>query len=233
MAKIRISIEPTKDTRKQLAYGTKLYGSALIGYLIFAKAQAIGDDIGNILTKALDNSPVIQALKGNSSVDLPAHLGLSDQKAFALVNGINDLILSGIRIIQKTKNDFPYVRVQAVPADWEKYLSIPGAVYISQPSGITIPVMRWLLLDPSIDIGQAAYDIVFRGTHGGKFDAQIKNVSRSGRAIMASLKSLGGSNGYVLPSIISGTSGENFIEHALSQPNVTEQIVQAITKRIS
>lgn len=233
MAKMKINIETTKATRKQLEYGTKLYGSALVGYLIFAKAQAIGDDIGNILVTALENSPVMKSLRGSSSIDLPAHLGLDNQKASAIADGINDIILNGIRIIQKTKNDFPYVRVQAVQADWEKYLSIPGAEYVSHPSGITIPVMRWLLLDPSIDIGQAAYDIVFKGKYGGKFDARIQNVSRSGRAIMASLKSLGGSNGYVLPSIISGTAGSNFIEYTLSQPGIINQIVQAITKRIN
>ncbi len=86
-------------------------------------------------------------------------------------------------------------------------------------------------MDPSIDIGQAAYDIVFQG-EGKKFDVRIQKVSRSGRAIMVSLIALGGGGGYVLPDIISGQGGQNFIEMTLGQKGVAMEAATILMKKV-
>ena len=50
---------------------------------------------------------------------------------------------------------------------------------------------------------------------------------------MVSLKALGGGGGgYVLPSIISGQAGQNFIEMALGQPDVAKRAADIFIKRI-
>ena len=123
------------------------------------------------------------------------------------------------------------MRIQAVSKDWDRYLSLPGAQYLSQPSNVVVPVVEWLLVNPNIDIGQAAYDIVFKG-EGSQFDARIQKASRSGRAIMVSLDSLGGSDGYVLPSIVSGQSGQNFIEYTLGQQGVAKKAAAILMKKV-
>ncbi len=216
------NIQPTSKLLDQLTKGVRRAGSVAWTRRVFSQASAIGQQIGIMLVKAFENTLVAQSLRGQGSEDLPAHFGLDDGTANALVNGMGDLIRSSIRLSSISKKGVVSIRIQAVEKDWVKYLSLPGAQYRSQPSNITIPVVRWLLIDPNIDIGQAAYDIVFHG-EDERFDARIQKVSRSGRAIMVSLESLGGGGGYVLPGIISGQFGQNFIEFALGQPDIAKR----------
>ena len=231
MAKIIFKIEPTTQMMTQLINGTKKHGSLQLASRVLAKAALISNDIGTMLTQTFNNTEVAQALRGNGSIDLPAHLGLDDATANSLADGMVHLIRSSIHVLTRSINKVTSIRIQAVSKNWTEYLSLPGASYVSHPSELIIPVARWLLINPNIDIGQAAYDIVFRG-EGTQFDARIQRVSRSGRAIMVSLDSLGGSGGYVLPSIISGGFGENFIEYSLGQPGVAEKAAQLLMKRV-
>jgi hypothetical protein len=226
-----IKIEPTANTVAQLAKGVKIEGSRIWAGRVAAQASLISKDIGNMLVSKFNNSAVAKALRGQGSEDLPAHLGLSNSIANGLVDGMAGIIQTSVIISGKAIGSVMSIRIQAVKNDWDEYLNLPGAQYTSQPSNITIPVARWLLVDPSIDIGQAAYDIVFRGDDK-KFDVQIQKKSRSGRAIMVSLKTLGGGGGYVLPSIISGQAGENFIEYTLGQQGVAMMAATTLMKRV-
>lgn len=232
MANIRLKIEPTSQTIIQLSKGVKREGSKIWAGRILSHATAIRQDIGNMLAKTFNGTSVAKAIRGQGGEDLPAHFGLNDSTANALVDGMAELIRSSVRLVSKSANDNTVlVRVQAVEDNWNDYLSLPGAQYISYPSNITIPVVKWLLVDPSIDIGQAAYDIVFKG-EDQKFDVRIQNASRSGRAIMVSLQTLGGGGGYVLPAIVSGQAGKNFIEMTLGQQNVAMEAATILMKKV-
>jgi hypothetical protein len=205
--------------------------SKLFARVAITKGKVISQEIGEMLVKTFNNSNVARALRGQGGEDLPAHFGLSDGNANALVDGMGDLIRKSVRIVSQGGVDTASLRIQAVPDDWNEYLSLPGAQYISQPSNITIPVAKWLLIDPGIDIGQAAYDIVFEG-EGDGFDARIQKVSRSGRAIMVSIEALGGGGGYVLPGIVAGQSGQNFIEFTLGQSSVATEAAAILMKKV-
>jgi len=229
---ILVSVQPTANTMAQLNKGVKREGSRIWAGRAMAQAATISKEIGNILAKIFNETQVAKALRGQGGTDLPAHLGLDDSTANSLADGMAGLIRASVRMMSKsTSNGVVAVRIQAVKDNWDEYLGLPGAQYISRPSNITIPVARWLLVDPSIDIGQAAYDIVFKG-EAEKFDVRIQKVSRSGRAIMVSLQTLGGGGGYVLPAIISGQAGQNFIEYALGQPNVAVKAATILMKRV-
>lgn len=229
MTGMGFKITPTSQFTSQLIAGVNKWGSRAFASRVLANAASISAEIGNMLVDKFNKSDVAKSLRGQGQHDLPAHFGLDDSTANALADGMASLIRSSVRLLsQETKNTVS-IRIQAVERDWDKYLSLPGAQYISGPSNITIPVVKWLLIDPNIDIGQASYDIVFAG---GKFDARIQTASRSGRAIMVSLKALGGGGGYVLPSIVSGRAGKNFIEYALGQKGVAQRAAIILMKKV-
>ena len=231
MAKITFNLEPTSLTMAQLAKGVKQEGGKQWARRVFAHGGTIRTEIGAMLVKIFNETPVARALRGHGSEDLPAHFGLDDGTANSLVDGMAALIQSSVHLISRGAGGTASMRIQAVQRNWQEYTALPGAQYVSSPSNITIPVAQWLLIDPSIDIGQAAYDIVFKG-EDAKFDVRINKVSRSGRAIMVALQSLGGGGGYVLPAIISGQAGENFIEYALGQPKVAMEAAKILMKKV-
>ncbi len=231
MARITFRVQPTVKTMAQLVKGVERAGSRTWMGRVAAKASFISKGIGNMLVSKFNNSDVAKALRGNGTEDLPAHFGLSDNVAKSLADGMAELIRNSVHILGGGTGGVMSIKIQAVQNDWNQYLSLPGAQYISQPSNVTIPVVRWLLVDPSIDIGQAAYDIVFKGDDE-KFDVRINKVSRSGRAIMVALSSLGGSGGYVLPSIVSGQGGQNFIEYTLRQKGVAIEAAAILMKKV-
>lgn len=232
MAKIIFKIQPTLNMIAQLEKGVRRRGSKVWAGRAMARASVISNDIGNMLVNRFNSSAVAKALRGQGPEDLPAHLGLSDSKANSLVDGMAELIRSSVRIMSKGSENVVSLRIQAIERDWSEYLDLPGAQYTSHPSNITIPVARWLLIDPSIDIGAAAYQIIFSGD-SEQFNTRIQKVSRSGRAIMVSLEALGGGGTpYVLPSIISGGMGKNFIEMTLGQPDVAQKAAQILMKRV-
>ncbi len=231
MARVTFSIQFATNTLAQLRNGVLKEGSRLWSRRVLSQASAISREIGTMLVEIFNNTAVARSIRGGGLEDLQSHFGFSSQTANSLVDGMGELIRSSVKIITVGKNNTVIVKIRAIDKDWNKYLSLPGAEYISQPSNIAIPVLRWLLIDPNIDIGQAAYDIVFRG-QDQKFDVRIKKVSRSGRAIMVSLKSLGGGRGYVLPSIVSGQAGQNFIEMTLGQHDVAKRAAIILMKRV-
>lgn len=231
MASIKWTLQSTNLTLERLVKGTKIFGSRLWAKIAITKGKAISDAIGQMLVKNFENTEVAMALRGQGSEDLPAHFGLSDSLANSLVDGMSQLIRSSVKIGSRSESDAVSVRIQAVETNWNDYLSLPGASYVSSQSNIVIPVAKWLLVDPNIDVGQAAYDIVFKG-EDADFDVRIQHTSRSGRAIMVSLEALGGSGGYVLPAIVAGNAGQNFIEYALGQPNVLVDAAKILMEKV-
>jgi len=194
---------------------------------LISRENQISNDIGEYIISIFESTDVVKSLRGKGSVDLQAHFGLSDGLSNQLVDGMILIIRNSIKLSSRPASDNPSIQMRIIDTDWEKYIALPGARYFSSPSNIEIPVIEWLLVDPAIDIGAAAYDIVFRG-HSPKFDTRIEKVSRSGRAIMASLESLGGSSGYVLPDIISKNAGLNFIEYAIGQQGVANRVGEIV-----
>ncbi len=231
MANTRLKIQFASNTRDQLIKGVIRHGSRAFARSVISKGQVITTGISTMLVKAFNNSDVARALRGQGATDLPAHFGLSDSDANSLADGMAGIIGKSVRLISKRIGGSVSIRIQAVSKDWNLYLGLPGAQYISRPSNITIPIAKWLLIDPNIDIGQAAYDIVFLGDDK-KLDVRIQKVSRSGRAIMVSLESLGGSGGYVLPDIVSGRGGQNFIEYTLGKPGIAKEAVNILMSKI-
>lgn len=231
MPGIIIKLEPSAQLSTQLFNGAKKSASNVFVRRAIAGSVTISREIGEMLVNEFNNTDVAKSLRGGGSEDLAAHFGLSDSRAYGLADGMAELIKSSVRILSYNIAGFFSIRIQAIERDWSKYLDIPGAKYPSHPSDIIIPVMKWLLIDPNIDIGQAAYDIVFKGS-GGQFDTRIQQVSRSGRAIMVSLKALGGSGGYVLPAIVRGQLGQNFIEYTLGQQEVAKKAAEILIKRV-
>lgn len=231
MARINFSVQPNAKTSIQLAKGVRSEGSKAMVGRIFTHGASISKDISTMLISKFNASVVAKSLRGQGSEDLAAHFGLTDSEANGLVDGMANLLGNSVQIAGVNEVGAVSIRIQAVDDDWNQYLSLPGASHIAQPSNIEIPVVKWLLIDPSIDIGQAAYDIVFKG-EDSKFDARIEKVSRSGRAIMVTLEALGGGGGYVLPGIISGQAGANFIEHTLGQKGVALAAANIVIKKI-
>lgn len=230
MANIIMKLVPGPLFDSQFYTGSLNTFYPLLLQRVISKSTVIKKDIGEMLANKFNNTDVAKALRGQSTTDLPAHFGLSDARAAALADGMANLIRESINIIVQ-RNAAIIVHIQAVEKNWEPYLNLPGAEYPSHPSNIVIPVMRWMLLDPSIDIGQAAYEIIFKGQNK-KWDTRIQRASRSGRAIMVSLQQLGGAGGYVLPAIISQQAGANFIEYSLGQPGVAKEALHILLSRI-
>lgn len=231
MAKLILKIIPTAKTAAQLVTGVRKEASKILAGRALAHASDISKGIGNMLVGKFNNTAVARALRGQGAEDLPAHLGLDDSTANALADGMAEMIRTSVRILSRSGKGSVSLRIQAVEDNWNEYLTLPGAQYVSYPSKVTIPVIKWLLVDPSIDIGQAAYDIVFQG-EDEKFDVRIQKVSRSGRAIMVSLVALGGGGGYVLPDIISRQGGQNFIEYTLGQKGVAMEAAIILMKKV-
>lgn len=232
MAKIVLKVIPTAKTAAQLVTGVRKEGSRILAGRALAHASEISKGIGNMLVNKFENTAVAKALRGQGVEDLPAHLGLDDSTANSLVNGMAGMIRASVRILSRSGKGAVSLRIQAVEDNWNEYLTLPGAQYVSYPSKVTIPVVKWLLMDPSIDIGTAAYQIIFSG-ESEQFNTRIQKVSRSGRAIMVSLESLGGGGTpYVLPAIVSGGMGENFIEMTLGQKGVAMEAATILMKKI-
>lgn len=224
-----LNLIPSKRFTGQLKKGVLREGSKqLISRVVF-NASKINQRVGDLLVSVFNETPVVAALKGQTSEDLPAHFGLTDGQAISLVEGMAQVIRQSVQIGSKlVGGKRAIISIRAIEADFVQFLAIPGASYISKPSNTLIPVIEWMLIDPNIDIGQAAYDIVFSGDFNNKFDAIIHKVSRSGRAIMVELEKLGGSGGYVLPEIVRGGLGNNFIEFAIRQPGIAQKAIEIV-----
>lgn len=219
---------PGPNFQAQLRQGVLREGSRQFFTRVIFNVTSIIGKIGNFLVTAFENTEVAQALRGNGSDDLAAHFGLTDSQANSLVDSMGIVIKNSVSISTRPLDTGGTVEIRAIPLDYSAFLALSDGEYISQPSNITIPVMKWLLLDPNIDIGQAAFDIVFSGERGAAIDARIDKISRSGRAIMVSLEQLGGGGGYVLPEIVRGNAGSNFLEFVIRQPGVAQEVAQIV-----
>jgi len=207
-----------------------------------ARRTIIQQAIGNYLSKTLGETDVVKSLLGIGSTDLQAEFGLSDGAAATLVGGLLDMIKKSVTIIPGKSNIV--ISIRGVSNYWNDYLGLPNASYISQPSNQTIPVLRWMLIDPDIDIGQVAYDMEMGRTlvydiftKGYGFD-NLLLWSRSGRAIMATtdlLKVAGApfrEGGYIVPDVARPISGANFIEYTIGQNKVAIDVAKIVLTQI-
>lgn len=220
----KFSVTPAPGFNKQLRDGVRRNGGNLFVKRILSQRQTIITKVSNLLVNIFESTDVARALRGNSSTDLPAHFGLTDSQASSLTDAMANVIRKSVSV-EQFKNKTFAIKVVAINTTFQEFLNLPNASYISQPSNIRIPLMEWMLLDPNIDIGQASFSIVFSG------DTQNENIfknSRSGRAIMVSLQSKFANAPYVLPAIVSGKAGENFIEFTLGQPSVGQKVAKII-----
>ena len=217
----------------QAEAGVRKELSSAINKRLSARVGSIRKEIGNMLATRFNNTAVARALRGQSSTDLPAHFGLSDANASNLASDMEDVIRKSVRVISALGVTAGAIKIQAVDKDYAEFLNLPNASYLSTSqrggaaSTIEIPVMRWMLIDPNIDIGQAEYEIVFSAGGG---NAALFRYSRSGRAIMRKLKQ--GGTGYVLPDIVRGALGENFLEYTLRQPEVATAAAKIFIQRM-
>lgn len=222
-----IVLLPSSGFDNQLRQGVLRESVRLINAKVSARANFLVRRIADIIVKVFLQTDVVKSLVSRNPVDLPAHFGLSDGQANALVAGMVSVLRDSVSAITST-NAKKVVQIRAIDTTFDEFKSIVNASYISEQSNIEIPVMEWMLIDPNIDIGQAAFDIVFKGEKGGRFDTSIQRSSRSGRAVMKSLESLGGTGGYVLPDVVRSTGGKNFIEFAVTQKPVIDEIVTEV-----
>lgn len=221
MASIVTQIRLSSTATKQIRDGVRKQFPDKLFRRVLARRQKIVTRIGNFLAEVFNSTEVALALRGQSAIDLPAHFGLTDEQAEQLADGMADLIRRSIRVGKSTSSIV--LTLRAVDGDWEKYTQLPGAEYysVSKRGTFLIPVARWMLLDPNIDPITAEYEIVF------DLNAQQALVSRSGRAIMMTQtaverRGLPSNGPYVLPAIVSGRLGGNFIERTLGDPVVAE-----------
>ncbi|KKL23477.1 hypothetical protein LCGC14_2424990 [marine sediment metagenome] len=228
---MNIQIIPGVNFDAQLKNGVLKEATRLIGVKALVNFPAIKAEIGQLLIRVFLKTEVVRSLLGGGSTDLSAHLGLRPGEAAGLVDGMKNILQSSVSMVTSTKRE-RVVQIRAVEADFGAFRTLPSASHINRRSGILIPVIDWMLIDPDIDIGQAAYDIVFSGDFGGKFDATIQQGSRSRKAIMVALETLSGGSSYVLPAILRQSGGKNFIEAALRQQGVVNEIGKILFKRL-
>lgn len=222
-----ISLKPSAGFTRDLRRGVLQAGSRKALGNVRRRSRQVRTLIGDFLQQVFDQTDVAQSLRSKGSTDLPAHFGLSRLQGARLASNMGKVIKNSVKLTTRQFRNRGVVQVRAVNNDFQEFLGLPDASYISRQSGIAIPVMAWMLIDPNIDIGQAAYNIVFSGQNR-RFDSRIDKVSRSGNAIMVTLKELGGGSGYLLPRIVRGEMGKNFIELTLSQPGVAQKVGQIL-----
>lgn len=228
---MNIQIIPGNNFEGQLKTGVLTESIRLMGIKVFINLPAIRAQIGELLVKRFLQTEVVNSLLGGGTINLSAHLGLRPGEGEGLVNGMANIIGNSVAIITSNKKE-KVIQIRAIKADFGAFRALPEASHINKRSGIIIPVIDWMLIDPDIDIGQAAFDIVFKGDVGGKFDITISEKSRSREAIMVSLESLGGGGSYVLPTILRQAGGKNFIEATLRQQGVVDEIGKILIKRL-
>lgn len=213
-----------------------------------SRMSAIKAELGGFMKGVFNETEVARCLRGEGSTDLAAEFGLTDAQAYGLAEGMANLLAKSVRVFPGDSNML--ISVQALPNDFSEFLNLPGASYVSQPSNLTIPVMKWMLMDPSIDFAGAKYDIMYADWAGStveeaknwgndkasksakhklnKLADSFTSRSRSGRAIMVRVARLKALNlphhegGYILPAIVRGHAGQNFIEYAICQPDVAK-----------
>jgi len=223
-----IILSPGDNFATQLKFGILKDAPKVIARESLARIGKIKGAVADVLIEKVDNTAVIKSLLGQGSVDLAAHLGMTPEEVISFTDGIGDVISQEI-VLVTSNNPNKFVTIKAVRDDFGKMLSLPGASH-STLKGIEIPVARWILINPNIDIGQAAFDIVFLGKEDRRFDNLIRSESRSGRALMILLENLSGGKPYVLPTIIRGRGGRNFITVALQTKKIRDQVGQAFKR---
>ncbi len=186
------------------------------------------------LIRAVRNSPEFKALVGGSrapATDFEAQFGTGDIPAAMnemvdeLANQVDarfDIALSGQGKITGG------IILRLIEGDFEKAANVTGGTYVSKPSSSIIPWLRWILTagNTTIDNFGILFDLTPRQTH----------ASRTGRAIMVSLNTIGGQqlSHWTVPPMFQGDDiNSNFITRALTQPRVIRKIEQIIQNNVN
>jgi hypothetical protein len=235
-----------------LKYNLQLAPGADAAFSQYAREQIVNEmrrrlllNRSSILTKIMAylkltfwNTPVCKAMTGRDpSNDLAAEFGVTDHdmqmvaEHMAEVIGSSPMLIGPDQPFAFTPGTVMVCEVKAVSADWPKYELGKRTAYPSEPSGMWIKWMQWMLEDPAIDFITAQFDIVYRG-ESMFYDLRIEKKSRSGRAVMASLKQLEArglaKGGYLFPDICRPKANQNFLEYTFSQPGVGEHILNVV-----
>jgi hypothetical protein len=226
------SLKLLPQADKQLRIGSKNAIAIKLSQRMRSRWASISQGIGTMLSSVLETSEVISSLRGGSSVDLPAHLGLTDQLAAALADGMVNMMHTGIIYNAIRSGEKFIINIQAVPRAWEAYRSLPGGEYISvnrhTGTSIVIPVAQWMLVNPNLDIGQLQYSILFAGDTA----RDISTISRSGRAIMVKIGTPESGEPYFLPGILQQKLGKNFIEYVIGQPQIAIKVMNFVIQKL-
>lgn len=231
MAKMQLEMTVPAGASQQLAEQIKKQLGQMVWNRFLLRSKPILDEVGNMLAARFLQTDVAVALlhpTGDNDC-LVGHLGLTHELAKGLCDGMQNLIRNSVKA--SPGNGEIVVQIKAVAKDWDAYRALPGAAYISKPSGRTIPVVDWLLVNPNIDVGQAEYDIAWKGEWGKA--SNFRN-SRSGYAIMVHEKKWGQNwhGPWVLPTWVHSVGGKNFIEYALGQEGVAKEVLAIVTKQM-
>lgn len=218
-----VTLIPGAKFEEQLRAGAMRAMRDKLHLCVRSWGKKIEADLGDFLKHIFLQTDVAKSLQGSGSVDLAAHFGLTPDEALSLCEGMASVVERSVRI-GVLKGERLQIGVRAVKDDWQEFLQLPLASHLSS-GGFTIPVMRWMLVDPYVDWDDVVYGIVFSG-QGGSGRAHSFVKSRSGSAIM--VQAGGQVSPWVVPHICVGPGGTNFIEYTLGQPDVARRCVEFV-----
>ena len=156
--------------------------------------------------------------KGDPQRDLQAVLGIANPEP--VLEDILSIIQSNIRVdVLQSSNEFGYIITLLTNESYQNMIAGAIGSYVSEPSGETIPWLRWLLLGSSDLI--VGYALAFEGSSIKSF-----SKSRTGRAIMRKTKS----GRWSIEDHVSGNEENNFLFEALDSPK-TLGVIQGIIIR--
>lgn len=242
MANLHCSLELSGNWDKAVRAGINTRMAELVWERCLFRSQNICLNIGEYLATVFNATPVAKALRGElpgTDNDLAAHFGLTNDQAAALAEDMATVIRESVRLRENRRpGEFPVlIEIAAIRRGYNEFLELPNAEYVSK--GGLVPLMRWMLLDPSIDPVTALYEIVFGqdATTAFGLTVVLRN-SRSGRAIMllpdkvAKLRFLT-SGPYVLPDLLQRMGEEeNFIEYAVNQPGAALECMNILVANL-
>jgi len=184
---------------------------------IFRRRESIIlDNIKSEFRRALNTSPAIVSLRAIGPSTLSAEFGLSAGMAQTATDSlINDLVdqvnVGGLRIQANRLG----LHIGLVEVDYKKILDASYAEYTSYPSGITIPWLRWLLLEAD-SIRIIGWSIVRKPGAKG---------SRSGYAIMVPSKR----RFWRIRAPFNVPASRNFVIQILEDPAFQQRVSRAAT----
>lgn len=135
---------------------------------------------------------------------LKNELGLTDEVAQTFMTGLEDLIKKKIKLHYKmgSGKTIATIILDLLVLNLDEIYSLPGASYISEPSGSTINWSLWTL-EKGLEIIVGGYDVSREGT-------SVKSRSSSGMVMIKS-----GNKMWRMPRGLSGTKESNYIVNGI------------------